>query len=194
MMIAMQYSFTLPGDYDMSIIERRVQEKGRGLDNHRPLIFKAYLIARKDDPVTRGHENLYAPFYLWQGNEGLGDFICSAGFAGLVNSFGWPAVRTWPAIIATEQKENIRDAAFATREIRPIAPFTSLDTLRTDERRLTGTAVNEDGALLALSAFEPTTWTLVRFRLWSDSRQTARLTEAQAQAYNVLHVSNPARK
>ncbi len=28
-MIAMQYSFTLPADYDMSIVDRRIRDKGR---------------------------------------------------------------------------------------------------------------------------------------------------------------------
>jgi len=32
-MIAMQYSFVLPADYDMSIIERRVRERGHIFDD-----------------------------------------------------------------------------------------------------------------------------------------------------------------
>ena len=81
---------------------------------------------------------------------------------------------------------------FATREIRLIAPSSPLETLRIDESKFTGIAVKEGGALLALSAFEPTTWTLVRFRLWGKSQQLSLLTDTQA--YDVLHVSNPARK
>jgi hypothetical protein len=57
---------------------------------------------------------------------------------------------------------------------------------------LSNVAVQQEGALLALSAFEPTTWTLVRFRLWRESQQLAMLTDAQA--YNVLHISNPPQK
>lgn len=188
-MIAMQYSFVLPADYDMSIIERRVQEKGHMLDDHQPLIFKAYLAAKKDDVITRGHENLYAPFYLWRDNAGMSDFVCGAGFLGVVNSFGWPAVRTWPSVIAANQTNDITHAAFATREIQQVMPFTSLASLRTDESELSDAAVQKEGALLALSAFEPTTWTLVRFRLWRTSQQLSAL--AHTQVYNVLHVSNP---
>lgn len=39
-MIAMQYSFSLPADYDMSIIDRRIAEKGHLLDNFPNLKFK----------------------------------------------------------------------------------------------------------------------------------------------------------
>lgn len=46
-MIAMQYSFTLPADYDMSIIDRRIRDKGPLLDGFPNLGFKAYLSARK---------------------------------------------------------------------------------------------------------------------------------------------------
>jgi hypothetical protein len=187
-MIAMQYSFTLPADYDMTIVERRVQEKGSALDDHKPLAFKAYLIACKGDTVTQSHENLYAPFYLWHDNEGMGDFLCGKGFLGLVNSFGWPAVRTWPLVVAAELGSDIAQAAFATREIHPMVSFTPLDTLRADESQLVGAAVQGSAALTAVTAFEPTTWNLVRFRLWRDMPSSL---PVGVQAYNVLHVSHP---
>lgn len=188
-MIAMQYSFTLPADYDMSIIERRVTDKGHALDNHAPLSLKAYLVATKDDPITRSHENLYAPFYLWHDCEGMRDFIACAGFVGLVNAFGWPSVRSWPAVISLQQGGEISLAKFATREIRQIAPFTDLEELMRVESQSCLTALQEEQAELAVSAFEPTTWTMVRFRLWQDSR-TLSLSPG-IQAYNVLHVSRP---
>ena len=40
-MIAMQYSFTLPADYDMSIVDRRIRDKGPLLDGFPNLGFKA---------------------------------------------------------------------------------------------------------------------------------------------------------
>lgn len=189
-MIAMQYSFTLPADYDMSIVDRRVKEKGHALDNHQPLVFKAYLIARKDDPATRSRENAYAPFYLWHDCDDLSDFIGCAGFDGLVNSFGWPSVRTWPALICTEQGGALSLARFASREVVSIAPFSDLGALRRVECELARAAVQEAHAVLALSAFEPTTWTLVRFRMWRDAKSLP--DAAHVQAYDVQHVSNPA--
>jgi hypothetical protein len=189
-MIAMQYSFALPADYDMSIIDRRVRDKGHALDDHAPLYFKAYLVARKDDPITRSHENLYAPFYVWHDCKGMRDFICAAGFVGLVNSFGWPSIRSWPAIISTQQDGDLSLAKFATREIQQITPFANLQELLDVESNLSTVTVQQDRAFLALSAFEPTNWTVVRFRLWRDSKPFSKLVGAQA--YNVQHVSNPA--
>ncbi|MEZ5501612.1 MAG: DUF4865 family protein [Halioglobus sp.] len=189
MMIAMQYSFGLPADYDMSIIERRVKEKGHALDDHQPLAFKAYLVARKDDPVSRSRVNAYAPFYLWHGCDGLRDFVCSAGFAGLVNAFGWPAVLTWPALICTEQGGALSLARFASREIVTLSSFADLGALQRDESESARMTVQEKRALLALSAFEPTTWTLVRFRLWRDASSLPHTENTQV--YNVQHVSNP---
>ncbi|HET8708049.1 MAG TPA: DUF4865 family protein [Pseudomonadales bacterium] len=189
-MIAMQYSFGLPADYDMSIVERRIKEKGHALDDHQPLAFKAYLMARKDDPVTGSKANLYAPFYLWRCSDALRDFVCSAGFAGLVNSFGWPAVLSWPAVICSEQGGALPLARFASREIVSLPPFVDLSALQRDECESARSAVQVAHAVLALSAFEPTSWTLVRFRMWRDATS---LTQADgAQAYNVLHVSHPA--
>lgn len=189
-MQVMQYSFTLPADYDMSIISRRVSEKGSALDNHSPLIFKAYLSARRGSKETPSHENLYAPFYLWHDNDGMTDFLTGPGFEGLVNAFGWPAVNTWPGMITCKSIADVKEARFASREILPLPPFTTMEDLRAKECRLVEKATDTQGALLALTAFEPTRWTLVRFRLWPDN--TTLTTDPNVQLYDVLHVSNPA--
>ncbi len=189
-MLAMQYSFTLPSDYDMSVIERRVSEKGHALDHHAPLIFKAYLAAIAKDPVTASRENLYAPFYLWHDNDGMQGFLSSQGFAGLVASFGWPSIRTWPAVMAFERREDLSAATFATREFLPIVAYTDLAQLAAQESAAARQAMSDSNGLLALAAFEPTTWSMVRFRLWRDANDLIR--SPSMQAYNVLHVSHPA--
>ena len=58
-MLAMQYTFTLPADYDMDIIRQRVTTKGPAVDGFPGLGFKAFLYTRRGD---HGPENLYAPF------------------------------------------------------------------------------------------------------------------------------------
>jgi Domain of unknown function (DUF4865) len=40
-MIAMQYNFTLPADYDMSVIDRRIADKGPLLDGFPGFKFKS---------------------------------------------------------------------------------------------------------------------------------------------------------
>lgn len=190
-MIAMQYSFALPADYDMSVIDRRVAEKGHLLDDHEPLLLKSYNVARRGDGPTGSRENLYAPFYVWKDTQGMNDFLCGPGFKGLVQAFGWPAVRTWPVMLANHRAQIVR-ARFATRQVVQMSPFTALDELRATEEKAARAAM-EEGALCAVSAFEPTGWTLVRFRAWREERPCVTCSTAGTiQAYEVQHVSNPA--
>jgi hypothetical protein len=186
-MIAMQYSFTLPSDYDMKIIRHRIAEKGHLLDDFPRLHFKAYLFADRADAALPSSENLYAPFYLWHDSEGMSAFLAGTGFAALTRSFGWPIVQTWVPW-QTQVAADLSAATCATRELQPIAAHTSLAALR----RLEGEAVEKDvasGALASISAFDPTHWTLLRFRLWRELRPD--LADDNRQLYHVGHVSHP---
>src|SRR5579883_2523197 len=178
-MIAMQYSFVLPADYDMAIIDRRIAERGASTDNFPKLKFKAYLSARRGED---GPENLYAPFYLWSEPEGLSDFLGGPGFEALTQAFGWPSVKTW-IVWGAEVSPAIGEAKFATREILATPPFARLGEAR---RRESDQAERDvaAGALAAAAGFEPTTWTQVRFRLWRE-----RPPAAAGQLYRVGHMS-----
>lgn len=187
-MIAMQYSFALPADYDMAIVDRRIVEKGPLLDNFPNLKFKAYLTARKGSGHTPSQENLYAPFYVWNQSEGLNDFVCGDGFVAVTQSFGWPQVKTW-IVWRAHLAKTIAQAAFATREIAPIAPHAALSELRKRASEEALGDVESGGALASVAGFEPTTWTSVRFRLWGE-RPTS--VAAGAQTYQVGHLSQPA--
>ncbi|WP_210497566.1 DUF4865 family protein, partial [Pantoea ananatis] len=46
-MLAMQYRFVLPADYDMTIIQRRIDDNGYKMAGFPGLIFKAWLYACK---------------------------------------------------------------------------------------------------------------------------------------------------
>lgn len=166
-MITMQYEFALPADYDMSVIDRRIAEKGHMTDGFPGLLFKSYLTSRK----TRAHghmaENAYAPFYLWQTNEAMNAFLCGAGFAGLTQAFGWPSVKTWSGWHA-RISPGLSLARFATRASIPIEPYAKLDAIRLSEIEQADALVERGQALAAVAGFEPTTWTLVRFRLWGE--------------------------
>jgi hypothetical protein len=179
-MIAMQYSFTLPADYDMAIIDRRIAERGVSTDDFPKLVFKAYLSGRRGED---GAENLYAPFYLWREPEGLSNFLCGPGFEALTQSFGWPSVRTW-VVWRAEVSPTIAEAKFATREVLDTPRYAPLGDLRRHESEETTKDV-QGGALASIAGFEPTTWTRVRFRLWAE-RPTA-----DGQVYRVGHLSLP---
>jgi hypothetical protein len=183
-MIAMQYSFALPADYDMDIVDRRIAEKGHLLDNFPGLKFKAYLTARRSGGETRSQENLYAPFYVWAQSEGLNNFVCGEGFAGVSQAFGWPDVKTW-VVWRAHLSAKIAEARFATREIVAIAPHAALTELRKREADVVIGDVESGGALASVAAFEPTHWTRVRFRLWSEPPAAT----AGMQIYRVGHMS-----
>jgi hypothetical protein len=186
-MIAMQYSFVLPADYDMAIVDRRIAEKGYLLDEFPNLKFKAYLSAEKNGADTGSRENLYAPFYVWNNSLGLSEFLSSAGFAGLAGSYGWPRVMMW-AVWRAHLSERVAEARFATREIFPVAPYAPLGEMRQRDSDEAVEDVERGGALAAVAGFEPTSWTRVRFRLWGEKPPAAR---EGAQNYKVGHLSRP---
>ncbi|MBZ9657027.1 DUF4865 family protein [Phyllobacterium lublinensis] len=186
-MIAMQYSFPLPADYDMTIIDRRIAEKGHLLDNFPNLKLKAYLTARSGDG-TQSRENLYAPFYLWNHEDGLNDFLTGEGFAALTRSFGWPVVRTW-FIWKAHLSPDVAQATFVTREMRVTAAHSALGELRQRESEEVFDDVQNGRALASISAFEPASWTRVRLQLWGEPRPL--MPGPGVQAYRVGHISLP---
>lgn len=180
-MIAMQYSFTLPADYDMSIIDRRIRDNGHKLDGFPHLRFKAYLSSRIGE--SGSSENLYAPFYLWERPEGMDAFLSGPGFKGVSSAFGWPSVATW-IIWHQSLSQNLKEAEFAVRHLSPIAPHSDLSDLRTDAIRRTRD-LTETGALCSVTGFDPARWSLVEFSLW----RTPPADRMAGQRYRVGHVS-----
>ncbi|TCL69725.1 DUF4865 family protein [Rhizobium sp. BK251] len=184
-MIAMQYSFTLPADYDMAIIDRRIRDRGPGTDGFPHLRFKAYLSARKGEFGSR--ENLYAPFYLWDEPEGASNFITGPGFDALTQAFGRPSIHHW-IVWHAETAPGVDAAQFAMREVLPIDPQANLADLRAGETRRATLGGSGGSVLASVSAFEPRTWTIVRFNLYRDMPPSA----AEGQVYRVGHMSLPA--
>jgi len=180
-MIAMQYRFPLPADYDMAIIDRRIADRGHLTDGFPGLLFKAYLSARKTGPVN---DNAYAPFYVWNTVDGMHAFLNGPAFAGLAQAFGRPSVATW-LVWRAHVRPGFAQARFGSVERRPIPPGTDLEALRAEETRLAADAVDSGAALAAVAGYEPGGWTLVRFRLW-DREPAA---DAALRVYVVGHVS-----
>jgi Domain of unknown function (DUF4865) len=185
--IAMQYSFVLPADYDMEIVRRRVAEKGHLLDRTPGLQFKAYLISEKDS--RHASENSYAPFYVWKHPDSMTDFICGSGFVGLTQSFGWPSVMSWLVWDATYE-ERLACARFAVKNTIHVPPYAPLADLKGRHTADTRQDVQKRGALGSVAAFDPGKWTVVRFSLWTDV--PADFASESAQVYEVRHVSAPA--
>ncbi|MBW6425565.1 DUF4865 family protein [Rhizobium sp. XQZ8] len=163
-MIAMQYSFPLPADYDMSIIDRRISDNGHRLDGFPDLRFKAYLSARTGE--MQSPENLYAPFYLWERAAGMEAFLSGPGFRAVSSAFGWPSVASW-LVWHQDVSMDVAAAGCAMKHILPIAPYCDLQALRCEatRRALEQTTM---GALACVTGFDPRGWSLVEFSLWRE--------------------------
>jgi hypothetical protein len=179
-MIGMQYSFTLPADYDMSIIDRRIRDNGHKLDGYPDLRFKAYLVGRTS--LMDSSENLYAPFYLWERTEGMDSFLSGAGFEGVTSAFGWPSVTSW--IVWHEHvSSDIVAAEYAVRHVTRVAPYSHLAAQRTEAiERSAG--MEEIGALASVTGFDSHDWSIVQFSLWKAPPD-----RMPGQKYSVGHVS-----
>jgi hypothetical protein len=164
-MQAMQYEITLPADYDMAIIRRRVATKGAMTDDFEGLGLKAYGIRERG--VDGSPVNQYAPFYLWASVEGMNQFLWGAGFAALSRDFGRPVVRQWTGLafeygpasdaapgVATRRTETIAGDADATAAIEAAVAATR-ERARASEVHSTALAVDTSA------------WELVQFTLWA---------------------------
>jgi hypothetical protein len=180
-MIAMQYSFTLPADYDMSIIDRRISVNGPKLDGFPDLGFKAYLSARRGEMGSPA--NLYAPFYLWRKSEGIDAFLTGPGFKSVSDAFGWPAVASW-IVWDRHVAETVAGARFALRRVSAIEPFEDLAARRAAAVGALP-ALTQAGAVACLTGFDPRQWTQVEFSLWHEAPPQ----DLAGQAYRVGHVS-----
>ncbi|MEV7184863.1 DUF4865 family protein [Kitasatospora sp. NPDC093102] len=189
-MHAMQYEITLPADYDMGVIRKRVADKGHLLDAYPGLGLKAYLVrerGRQGSPV-----NQYAPLYLWRTAEGMNGFLWGPGFRGLSADFGRPAVRHWlgaglahgaPAASAPAG-ETAGPPTTATRETVRLPE--AADPAEAVERALADLPAHP-ALHTAAVAVDPSRWELLRFALWHGPAPE----DAPGVRYEVLHLSRP---
>ncbi|MGW3074397.1 MULTISPECIES: DUF4865 family protein [unclassified Kitasatospora] len=204
-MHAMQYEITLPADYDMGVIRRRVADKGHLLDAHPGLGLKAYLVrerGRHGSPV-----NQYAPFYLWRTAEGMNGFLWGPGFRGLSADFGRPAVRHWLGAGLVHGASAVPAASAASagpvgpegpvRAAETAGPPTTAtrETVRLPESADPAEAVERAIAELpahpalhtAAVAVDPSRWELLSFALWHGPAPE----DVPGIRYQVLHLSRP---
>lgn len=184
-MHAMQYTITLPSDYDMSIIRRRVAAKGHLLDQLPGLGLKAYLI-RERGPYNPVNE--YAPLYLWNDTAAMGAFLWrGGGFQDIVADFGRPAVRHWAgaAFAFGTAKDGHVGAATIVRELMP-ADVNPQDSVAAARQWLEQRA-QVDGVHCVSVAVDPTGWEVMQCTLWTEGAGPT----PEGQHYEVLHLSAP---
>jgi len=181
--IAMQYGFTFPADYDMDIIRQRIANRGAMLDGFKGLCFKSYLFTVRG---TAGAEfNRYAPFYLWADSSGMHAFLSSSGFAGLVADFGRPQVRIW-SVAEAFQSDSVRNARWATIGQSRIDEKDSLQAIKSGGNAQVQGAGEAPGTLARVKGFDPAAWTALDFRLWA---RMPKALEADTQCWELGYVA-----
>ncbi|NGO72059.1 DUF4865 family protein [Streptomyces boncukensis] len=199
-MYAKQYEITLPADYDMRIIRKRVADGGHVLDDRAGLGLKAYLIRERGtdgSPV-----NQYAPFYLWHDPGAMAHFLVGGGgFQNIIRDFGRPAARHWTGAACHAGPARGTVPRSAARRLTPLpddpadpegpdGEATGLGLAALVEREaeeLRALARHPDLHTAAL-AVDPHHWRLLRFTLW---RGAVPADVAATERYEVLHLSAP---
>ncbi|MFE0250765.1 DUF4865 family protein [Streptomyces sp. NPDC059010] len=185
-MHAMQYRLTLPADYDMEIIRRRVARKGHLLDDWEGLGLKAYLVRERG--VHGSPVNQYAPFYLWNTVTGMNSFLWGGPFQGIADDFGRPPVRQWTGLAYEEGGAAGSPARVAVLRHQHVPDGAPLTDMAAEAVRESGRLACEDGAVLAASAVDTSRWELIHFSLWENDTP-----KADGDMYEVLHLSEPGR-
>ncbi|MCE7007249.1 DUF4865 family protein [Kibdelosporangium philippinense] len=172
----MQYSITLPANYDMSIIRHRVATRGHLMDGFAGLGFKAYLIRTVADGSA---VNQYAPFYVWNDVAGMGKFLWGGGgFQGIVRDFGRPVVRHWTGVAVEFGSGDV--ARSASRTVTPIPEGVDLTEFVAEAVQPLGELADSESVYATVAGVDPDRWELVHFTVWSDTAPGR---------YEVLHIS-----
>lgn len=183
-MISMQYHISLPSDYDMDIIKKRISDNGRKTDGFPELKMKAYLIAEKIK--YNNYENQYAPFYLWNKEEGMNQFLLGGPFNNILNSFGWQAVHNWVVLHAYVHKTS--EQQFALVQTVPVPVFSDFTAMcNNEEENFSKWAANPQTKCY-ITAYNPLTWELCRFHMTTDLDMLKRESPGSL-IYDVYHIS-----
>jgi hypothetical protein len=193
-MYAKQYEITLPADYDMKIIRKRVADIGHVFDDLAGLGLKAYVIRERG--VDGSPVNQYAPFYLWNDTGAMARFLVGGGgFQRMIRAFGRPVARHWTGIACHVGNARAAYPRAASRLITPVPVDSDLDdtglgTAAWIEREADAVRLlaDRDDVHTAALAVDPHHWELLRFVLWRDEVAPD---EAATERYEVLHLSSP---
>jgi hypothetical protein len=178
-MIASQYKITLPADYDMDIIRKRVQDNGYKTDGFDGLKFKLYLITEKGK--NNSLQSGYSPLYLWKDSEGLNKFLFEGFYDNILRSFGWQNVNIGvPLIDTTTQK--IKEKKYLLEVAGEINPKESLNNFRDYINEVIPKI--EDSECLVI--YNPDKWKYQVFYFLDDLEK---VNAEMGVVYDILHVS-----
>lgn len=174
----MQYEISLPTDYDMDIIRRRVEKAAPLLDDFDGLALKAYVIRKGQ----------YAPFYLWHDVDAMNRFLWfGGGFGRILDSFGRPAVQHWLGLTTQPGPARCTPPTHASKQVEALSP--DADPIAAVEQAIAHAAERATlpGVHTVAAGIDPRGWQMVQFTLWATTPHE------DEQRYEVLHISAPVR-
>lgn len=181
-----QYRVVLPADYDMETIRRRVRTRGAALDDRQGLALKAYAVRERG--VDGSPVNEYAPFYFWQSAAAMGEFHWGGtGFAGIVQDFGRPPVRTWVPVAVARGGAERQAVHWATVVTSSLGEGADLVSAAAGLARRVASWAGDESVHWAGVGIDPSRWETVEFITWTERRRTS----PDAALYRVLHLSEP---
>ncbi|WP_297632721.1 DUF4865 family protein [uncultured Clostridium sp.] len=170
-MNAMQYKITLPADYNMDIIRKRVFENGYKTDNFKDLLLKAYLI------IDTENKKQYAPLYLWKNHTGMNKFIFEGYYDNILSSFGWQHINIGIPL-EINFSNNFKESAYIL-EIE----HTIKETNNMNYPKLSNKYNNTLGQILI---YNPDKWKYVEFYFFKEQPS---INENFTSLYEILHLS-----
>lgn len=182
-MLAMQYGFDLPDDFDMDTLRRRIQEIGGRFDALPGLHLKAFLLADR----TATAPNRYAPFYLWDDPAGAAGFVTSPDFAAVQARYGRPVVHCWNPIAYLCGPAAGQVPGFATQHFAQLPVTTDLVQRAAEERAAATALAGTPGVHSVFTGLDAQGWQMNRTVLWSGQPPA----DAQGRVFGLLYLSAP---
>lgn len=182
-MLAMQYGFDLPDDFDMDTLRRRIPEIGGRFDALPGLHLKAFLLADR----TATAPNRYAPFYLWDDPAGAAGFVTSPDFAAVQARYGRPVVQGWNPIAHLQGPAAGQVPRFATQYFEDLPETTDLVQRAADERAAAADLANAQGVHSVFAGLDAQGWQVNRTVLWQGPPPAG----AAGRVFELLYLSAP---
>jgi hypothetical protein len=178
----MQYRFDFADDRDMADVRERIAVIGPDFDALPGLVQKAFLVSSR----AEGRPNRYAPFYVWQNEQGMRSFLLSDAFARVCAKYGRPRVHAWLAVHSITGTDS-RLPRQATQQCIALEASTDLALLAADEQTYAETAAQDEALHSIHVGLDTSTWQLLRTCFW---HQAPALT-AGIDAYDIGHLAFP---
>ncbi|MDR3595656.1 DUF4865 family protein [Clostridium sp.] len=170
-MHAMQYKITLPNDYDMNIIKKRVNNNGKKTDGFPDLLLKAYLI------INDSTKKEYSPLYIWKEYKGMNKFIFEGFYDNILGSFGWQHIN-----IAIPIQLDIADNILHSKYVLEIEH----NIQETNKMSIPKFSLPNESCLGKVIVYNPDKWKYVEFYFFENISKDL---ENSGLIYEILHLS-----